>query len=158
MMYAYYFQDVGNTVRWLRAPNKRAHRLVGQEVASINGHGYLQVSLHGKKLQVHRILWEMRYGPIPPGFYVDHIDGNKLNNLPTNLRLAEPAQNSHNMRRSGRNSSGVKGLSYIRTRGVWVGSIHVRGKAHKFQSKHREAVEQWLHRNRPILHGGFAKQ
>lgn len=156
-MYAHYFQDIGNTVRWIRAPHKRAHRLVGQAVASINGNGYLQVSLHGKRLQVHRVLWEMRHGPIPAGLYVDHVDGNKLNNLPTNLRLAEAAQNSHNMRRSSRNSSGVKGLSYSRTRDVWVGSIHVRGKAHKFQSRDRAVVEQWLYTNRQTLHGEFTK-
>lgn len=157
MMYSQYFQDMGNTVRWIQAPHKRASRLVGKVVSSVNGHGYLQVSLHGRKLQVHRVLWEMRFGPIPEGFYIDHIDGDKLNNLPTNLRLAEAAQNSHNMRLGTRNSSGIKGLSYSRTRGVWVGSIHVRGTAHKFQSKVRDEVISWLNANRVKLHGDFAR-
>lgn len=157
LSYLDYFEDVGHTVRWIRAPHVRAARLVGKEVSSINGHGYLQVSLLGRKLQVHRVLWEMRNGPIPAGAFIDHADGDKLNNRPDNLRLCSAAQNLHNMRLTRRNTSGVKGLSYSYTRHVWVGAIHCRGKAHKFQSKCRTTVEQWIAETRARLHGEFAR-
>lgn len=71
--------------------------------------------------------------------------------------LATAAQNLHNSRRTSRNTSGVKGLSYSRTRGVWVGAIHRLGKAHKFQSKCREDVEAWLQATRKQLHGEFSR-
>lgn len=155
MNLAEYFEDTGNTIRWIKAPHIRATRLIGRLVVGVNGHGYLQVALGTRRYQVHRVLWELRNGPVPPGYYVDHADGNKTNNLPSNLRLARAAQNSHNARLSTRNRSGVKGLSYSITRDVWVGAIHCRGKAYKFQSTLRSTVEDWLHVKRRELHAEF---
>ena len=157
MNYSDYFEDVGHTVRWRQVTHPSRRHLLGTLVTSRNGHGYLQVSLLGRKLQVHRVLWELRNGPISDGYYIDHVDGDRLNNTPQNLRLATAAQNLHNSRRTSRNTSGVKGLSYSRTRGVWVGAIHRLGKAHKFQSKCREDVEAWLQATRKQLHGEFSR-
>lgn len=44
-------------------------------------------------LKVSRIIWILTYGPIPTGSFVDHKDGNPLNNQLENLQLLSNAQN-----------------------------------------------------------------
>lgn len=57
-----------------------------------NGHqrtdGYIQITsgpYKGKLL--HRLIYEEVYGPIPKGYTIHHIDGDKTNNNPSNLML-----------------------------------------------------------------------
>ena len=44
------------------------------------------------------------------GLFVDHIDGNGLNNQKTNLRVCSPQQNNFNRTGNRRNASGLKGV------------------------------------------------
>lgn len=54
--------------------------------------GYAATHFSGNsKLRMHREIIKA-----PPGIEVDHIDGNKLNNCRSNLRLATTAQNQAN--------------------------------------------------------------
>lgn len=62
-----------------------------------NGIGYLAVTLcvekHPRHLYVHRLVWESINGEIPPGFEINHRDGNKKNNCISNLELVTRYQN-----------------------------------------------------------------
>lgn len=49
----------------------------------------------------------------------DHIDRNPLNNLDSNLRLANDCQNSQNVALTKRNTSGFKGVSWDKKRSKW---------------------------------------
>jgi hypothetical protein len=62
------------------------------------------------------------------GQFVDHIDGNGLNNRRCNLRFATKAQNGANSGVRVNNTSGFKGVSLHRKTGKWRGRIWVHGK------------------------------
>ena len=58
--------------------------------------GYYQISSgvnQGKLL--HRLIYEECYGPIPSGFIVHHINGDKENNDPSNLMLLSKSNHHH---------------------------------------------------------------
>lgn len=73
------------------------------------------VKFKKKNVQIHRIIWQLFYGPIPQGLVVDHIDGNPLNNEISNLRLITQAENRRNTKKSTRNSSGIAGVFLCKT-------------------------------------------
>lgn len=64
----------------------------------------------------------------PLDMQVDHINGNKLDNRRTNLRLCTPAENSRNQARPKNNTSGFKGVSWNRREQKWKAVIGVGGK------------------------------
>lgn len=70
---------------------------------SVNGVGYIMPSGYIKvcvraadgKVCVdyeHRVAYRATHGEIPPGFDIDHIDGNRSNNEPANLRAISRAE------------------------------------------------------------------
>jgi hypothetical protein len=58
------------------------------ETAGSRGHRMLCWRENGKVIreQKHRRIWSGCFGPIPEGYVIHHIDGNKLNNQIDNLR------------------------------------------------------------------------
>ena len=62
--------------------------------------GYYRVCIQHKNYSVHILLWEAFNGKILEGYEIDHIDGNKLNNDLTNLRLVNHSENMHNAMRN----------------------------------------------------------
>lgn len=56
--------------------------------------GYVVVSSGGKDHFVHRLVASAFHGPAPsPLHHVDHIDRDRSNNRPANLRWVTPAEN-----------------------------------------------------------------
>lgn len=88
---------------------------------------YYRVSLLGKGYRVHRILYEMVTGmQILPGMQVDHIDGNGLNNVLSNLRLVDVAVNNRNKRAYKIDKLGgnlPSGVRYCRSRNAYVAAV-----------------------------------
>jgi hypothetical protein len=82
---------------------------------------------------------------IPDGMFIDHIDGNGLNNQKANIRVCTKAENCRNARIRGDNTSGYKGVSFHKPTKKWSASIQADKKQKHiglFQSP-QEAAFAW---------------
>jgi len=86
-----------------------------------NFYAYTFLSKGNKKKRVfmHRLIMNA-----PKGLFIDHIDGNGLNNRKCNLRLCTPAQNVQNSRPRSNTSSKYKGVFWNKTNKKWIATIH----------------------------------
>lgn len=66
---------------------------------------------------MHRVIVS-RYQEIPDGMFVDHINGNKLDNRRENLRVVTRGENMRNQ--SGRTVCGFKGVTWNNHRKKWA--------------------------------------
>jgi hypothetical protein len=75
-------------------PNNINGRFAGQIAGSPCNHG-LHVSIMGRTYLAHRLIWLYVHGYMPE--YIDHRNGNNIDNRLTNLRPCSPAQNAANV-------------------------------------------------------------
>lgn len=63
-----------------------------------SGYEYTQLRVNGKKKTalIHRLVYQAFVGMVPSGLELDHIDGCKLNNSLSNLRLLTHKENCNN--------------------------------------------------------------
>ena len=88
----------------------------GERTGSVGSHGYLVVSCGGEVWLAHRLAFSLM-GFKPPEF-VDHKDGDPLNNKWSNLRSSTRTRNNRNKKIYSRNRSGVTGVNF--EKGKWV--------------------------------------
>lgn len=78
---------------------------------------------------MHRVILARMLGrELVKGEWVDHINGNGLDNRRENLRLSTIAQNAFNKGKHSNNTSGYKGVSWNKFAGRWVAQITIDGK------------------------------
>ena len=100
----------------------------GKRVDTLNTQsGYMQLRLGNNMYRAHRIVWFLHYGEQPPK-YIDHINGDRTDNRPENLREACHHTNLANAKRKSNNTSGVKGVQ--RSGNKWIGSVGFKGERH----------------------------
>lgn len=66
--------------------------------------------------------------PTPSGMFIDHANGNRLDNRRCNLRLATKAENNRNVQRKRNNRSGYKGVWWRVRYQKWEAGIRVNGR------------------------------
>ena len=93
-----------------------------------NSDKYTLLSVRGHYVSLHRLVWMLQNGEIPEGMEVDHVDRNKGNNHPSNLRLATKSENAQNRTTRSDNKLGVKGVSYDPPTGKYRAEITVNKK------------------------------
>lgn len=102
-------------------------RFAGKKVNSRDQHGYIKASINGVSFKAHRIVFAMAHNKWPMG-EVDHINGVKDDNRPSNLRDVTHNENSKNQRLKNTNTTGGAGISTDRRTGLFVVSITSDGK------------------------------
>lgn len=123
---------------------RRGRRKPGMSAGCIHPHGYVRISINYRLYNAHRIAWLFITGKWPQKF-IDHIDGNPANNKASNLREANTLQNGANRKMSTANTSGIKGVSFVKNTQKWGAWIKVNGKSKNlgnFQTK-EEAAEAY---------------
>lgn len=99
----------------------------GKIAGSLNHDGYIHVRVDKLPALAHRIAWVLMTGRWPKN-QLDHRDRNRANNRWANLRLATASQNQANTGLSSRNTSGRKGVTWVKSRNKWQATIRVDGR------------------------------
>lgn len=169
--------DVVGLLRWA-IRNDGNHdmeiKLFGGEIAHVSredgtlakraswhlNNGYAAAVIDGGTVYLHQLVL-----PAPPGYEVDHRDGNKLNNRRSNLRLVTRSQQMMNTRLRTDNKSGFRGVSWDEQTKKWRARLVFEGKTHNLgrfdtemeaASVYAEAANkfcaQYLRRDGSVLH------
>lgn len=116
--------------------------------------GYARTEIQGKKFRMHTLLMNPKKNK-----YVDHINGNTLDNRIANLRECTPQESSRNIgkRKSGCSSKYV-GVSYSREKKMWVSRISYNNKDYHLGYFQNE-IDAAMRRDEVAIkkHGEFAK-
>ena len=107
---------------WKSKPSKTSPIKLGLEAGTLMNDGYKRTHIYKKYYAIHRLVFLMHKGYLPK--YIDHIDGDSLNNRIENLREATASQNGQNKKLSKNNTSGVKGV-YFSKANKWIAQLKI---------------------------------
>lgn len=128
-----HYDPQNGKLTWLVARNGRVKK--GSRAGAITTSGHRIICIDRKFYMAHRLAWfyvTKRW----PKTHIDHRNGSPDDNRWKNLRLATRYQNLANAKRRKDNTSGYKGVSFVRSTNKWDARI--------------------AHRNRKIFIGYFS--
>ena len=96
------------------------------DIAGTLSNGYVSIMISKKRYKAHRLAWLYMTGSFPCKF-IDHINGIKHCNIWENLREATGSQNLCNVGKHKNNTSGHKGVTWKKQRGMWTASARLHG-------------------------------
>lgn len=112
-----------NTGIFIRLISK-GKNLKGTIAGNLRDHGYIRIVVNYKKYYAHQLAFLYMTGSIPK--CIDHIDGNRSNNIWSNLREATISQNLINSKKRKNSKSKYKGVSFHDRRILkWAARISV---------------------------------
>lgn len=123
---------VGRDLVWKAVRGNRIR--VGAVAGTIDFYGYRCLSLMSYgvlyRLRANRVAWMLEHKrDVRPGCYIDHIDGDKLNNNPRNLREVSCAVNNLNKRAAKSSTqSGLLGVTFDTTNNKWRAQLRHSGR------------------------------
>lgn len=97
------------------------------EVGWVAANGYRYLWVDGKCKLAHRLAWLITTGDEPAG-QIDHINGDRLDNRISNLRVASRSENGQNRGIQANNTSGYVGVSWHKANAMWWAGIKLNGK------------------------------
>lgn len=95
---------------------------------ALNSDGYGILSVRGRSVRAHRYAYKLSGSELPDGAALDHICRNKRCVEPKHLRIASKKQNAENVGLRIDNSSGERGVSWVKSRRRWVVTVGHNGK------------------------------
>lgn len=102
-------------------------RYAGREaLAPKNASGYKFGSVLGVGLLAHRVIWAWLHGEWPE--QIDHINGDRSDNRPENLRRSNYSINAKNHCRRCDNTTGVTGVYWNKSANKWQAGINHQGR------------------------------
>lgn len=114
--------ETGEVFRKVKSANQSRIRAIGFDSSA----EYPNAGIDGTSIKLHRVAFALHYGYLPE--IVDHINGNKRDNRPCNLRAVTRQQNSMNrVASSAKRDTAYKGVTLLKN-GMWRASIGVNGK------------------------------
>lgn len=149
------YDPVLGTMCWLndRAPKFRAGDRAGTQCPR----GYRMIKVNLRTYKEHRLVWLYMTGEWPP-HEIDHINGDKSDNRWCNLRAATRSQNRCNVRRYRNNTSGSKGVYWLKKNKKWAAQISIDQKqTHLGLFASREAAVAAYEEAALKHHGAFAR-
>ena len=139
---------------WNKETSKRL--IKGSVAGTVDG-GYVMIGIDRKQYRAHRLAWLYVYGEIPKE-QVDHINCIKTDNRIENLRLASHGQNCSNREKQSNNTSGYKGVCFIKSKEKWRARIGYNGKKIYIGLFNTAKEASYAYKEKAIeLHGEFAK-
>lgn len=118
-----YFDAQNNNLRW--SFSRSTNIKIGASAGGLDKkNGYWKVIINGTAFLSHRLIWILLNGSIPDNMYIDHVDRNRSNNSPDNLRLASRSENNKNIPIRKDNYSGKTGVYWHERSKRWVATIN----------------------------------
>jgi hypothetical protein len=103
-------------------------RYAGKETfTNVHPEGYYIGHVLRVPIPKHIVIWILLYGERAKGV-IDHIDGDRKNNHPSNLRDVSHQENCKNQSKPKSNTSGVCGVSWKKASRKWTAGIRVDGR------------------------------
>jgi len=102
----------------------RGRAVAGDQAGSPNSRGYIHIKIFKVLYKAHRLAWLYMYGTWPL-HDIDHINRIKTDNRICNLRLATRSMNTQNTPNRSSNTSGQKGVCWLKRNKKWVAKITV---------------------------------
>ena len=137
-----YCVETGELVRKITTSNNAKK---GAVLNTANKHlGYIQISIQKVRYYAHRLIWLWHYGYFPENG-IDHINRDRSDNRIENLREVSQLCNMRNTGNVATNTSGVKGVCWDNSRGLWSARVSLKDKT-KSIGRHVDFNEAVLHR------------
>ena len=109
-----YYPETGELM-WIKS---RVRGKVITKAGCVSGDGYRRIEILGKNYLAHRLAFLFMTGSFPDND-MDHIDGNKDNNIWSNLRAVSTLENCRNQKLLKNNTSGYPGIHWSKETNKW---------------------------------------
>jgi len=148
------FDYSNGNLYWKKKTNTKT--IIGSLAGTKHSKGYWHIAIHRKQYLAHRIIFLYHHGYLPE--FIDHIDGNKLNNKIENLREATKAQNLWNSKINSNNKTGFKNVFWDKQRRKWKVIIKQNKLSHYVGCfDNLDEANQQATQKRLLVHKNFAR-